>query len=45
MGKGNNRKGNKEIKKPKKEVAKVSATADSGVVKPMSLGEKKGGRA
>ena len=30
MSKGNNQRGNKEIKKPKKEKVKVSATADSG---------------
>ncbi|WP_375259412.1 hypothetical protein [Citreimonas sp.] len=41
MGKGNNRRGNKEVKKPKQEKAKVLATANSGVVKPLSLGDKK----
>ncbi|SDY19544.1 hypothetical protein [Citreimonas salinaria] len=41
MGKGNNRRGNKEVKKPKQEKAKVLATANSGAVKPLSLGEKK----
>lgn len=30
MAKGNNSKGNKEVKKPKKEKPKVSATANSG---------------
>lgn len=29
MGKGNNKRGNKEIKKPKQDKVKVSATADS----------------
>ncbi|WP_299818875.1 hypothetical protein [uncultured Jannaschia sp.] len=41
MGKGNKR-GNKEVKKPKQEKPKVSATANSGAAKPFSLGEKKG---
>ncbi|MEH6401922.1 MAG: hypothetical protein V7750_01025 [Sneathiella sp.] len=30
MAKGNNSKGNKEVKKPKKAKVKISATADSG---------------
>ncbi len=30
MSKGNNKKGNKEAKKPKQEKVKVLATADSG---------------
>ncbi|WP_255415118.1 hypothetical protein [Tropicimonas sp. IMCC34011] len=42
MSKGNNRRGNKEVKKPKQEKPKVLATANSGVAKPISLGEKKG---
>ena len=42
MGKGNNRRGNKEVKKPKQEKPKALATANSGAVKPLSLGEKKG---
>jgi len=42
MGKGNNKRGNKEAKKPKQEKVKVLATANSGAAKPISLGEKKG---
>lgn len=42
MAKGNNRRGNKEAKKPKQEKPKVSATAGAGTAKPLSLGEKKG---
>ena len=42
MGKGNKQRGNKEAKKPKQEKAKVSATANAGAVKPLTLGEKKG---
>ncbi|WP_303048688.1 hypothetical protein [Pseudooceanicola sp. HF7] len=42
MGKGNNKRGNKEAKKPKQEKPKVLATANSGAAKPFSLGEKKG---
>jgi hypothetical protein len=41
MGKGNNKRGNKETKKPKQEKPKVSATANSGLAGPVSLGEKK----
>ena len=41
MGKGNNRRGNKEVKKPKQEKPRILATADSGAAKPVSLGEKK----
>ena len=41
MGKGDNTRGNKEAKKPKKEKPKVLATANSGAAKPLSLGEKK----
>lgn len=42
MGKGDSKRGNKEAKKPKQEKPKVLATANSGAVKPISLGEKKG---
>ena len=41
MGKGNNNRGNKESKKPKKEKAKVSATANSLATKPMLATAKK----
>ncbi len=41
MGKGNNKRGNKEVKKPKQEKPKVLATANSGVATPVSLGAKK----
>lgn len=41
MGKGESKRGNKEAKKPKQEKPKVSATANSGAEKPVSLGEKK----
>ena len=41
MAKGNNKRGNKEAKKPKQEKPKVLATANSGVAKPLSLGAKK----
>ena len=41
MGKGNNKRGNKEAKKPKQEKPNVLATSMSGAVKPVSLGEKK----
>ena len=34
MSKGNNKRGNKEAKKPKKDKVKVSATADSNAGKP-----------
>ena len=44
MGKGDSKRGNKEIKKPKQEKPKVLATANSGAVKPFSLGEKKKGK-
>lgn len=41
MSKGNNNRGNKEAKKPKKEKAKVLATAvSSGAGKPLSVGGK-----
>ena len=42
MGKGDNKRGNREAKKPKQEKPKVLATANSGAAKPLSLGEKKG---
>jgi len=43
MGKGNNRRGNKEAKKPKKEKVKVLATANSFTPKsPVSTTGKKG---
>jgi hypothetical protein len=41
MGKGNNRRGNKEVKKPKQEKSKASATAGTALPAPISLGEKK----
>jgi hypothetical protein len=41
MGKGDNRRGNKEVKKPKQEKPKVLATANSGAAAPVSLGAKK----
>ena len=41
MGKGNNKRGNKEAKKPKQEKPKTPATANFGAAKPVSLGEKK----
>jgi len=40
MAKGNNQRGNREAKKPKKVKEKISATADSGA-KVSSLGKKK----
>jgi hypothetical protein len=45
MGKGNNKRGNKEAKKPKQEKPKASATAGVGIAKPLTLGEKKGKQA
>ncbi|WP_341210999.1 hypothetical protein [uncultured Limimaricola sp.] len=42
MGKGDNKRGNRETKKPKQEKPKVLATANSGATKPLTLGEKKG---
>ncbi len=42
MGKGNNRRGNKEAKKPKQEKQTAPATASAGVLKSVSLGQKKG---
>lgn len=42
MAKGNNKRGNKEAKKPKKEKEKVLATANSFAGKPLaSIGGKK----
>ncbi|MGA9253803.1 MAG: hypothetical protein WBV71_15305 [Roseobacter sp.] len=42
MSKGNNKRGNKEAKKPKQEKPKVSATANSLAGKPeLSIGGKK----
>jgi hypothetical protein len=42
MSKGNHRRGNKEIKKPKQEKQKVSATANSNEAKPaISIAGKK----
>jgi len=41
MGKGDNKRGNKEVKKPKQEKPKVLATANSGAVKPVSIGSAK----
>ena len=42
MGKGDSKRGNKEVKKPKQEKPKTLATANFGAAKPVSLGEKKG---
>ena len=36
MGKGNNQRGNREAKKPKKVKEKVLVTAESGARKPMA---------
>lgn len=41
MGKGNNRRANKEVKKPKQEKAKASATAGTASSSPISLREEK----
>jgi hypothetical protein len=42
MSKGNNKRGNKEVKKPKQEKPKVSATANSLAGKPaLAIGGKK----
>ena len=42
MSKGNNKRGNKEAKKPKQEKAKVSGTAGSSAVKsPLVVAGKK----
>lgn len=41
MGKGDNKRGNKETKKPKAEKAKVLATANSNAGKDLNIGGKK----
>lgn len=42
MGKGNNTRGNKEARKPKKEKPKISATSDSNAGKsPITVAGKK----
>ena len=41
MSKGNNNRGNKEAKKPKKDKQKVFATADSNAGKPLNIGTSK----
>jgi hypothetical protein len=41
MSKGNNKRGNKEVKKPKQEKPKVLATAMSSITKPLNVGGKK----
>ena len=41
MSKGNNKRGNREAKKPKQVKPKVSATADSNASKPLNIGAKK----
>lgn len=41
MGKGNNRRGNKEIKKPKQEKAKAPALLGAGLIKSVLPGQKK----
>ncbi|WP_323037865.1 hypothetical protein [Pararhodobacter sp.] len=41
MGKGDNKRGNKEIKKPKKEIAKTPATANFNAGKETTIGGKK----
>lgn len=41
MGKGDSKRGNKETKKPKKDVVKVVATANSNAGKDLSIGGKK----
>jgi len=41
MGKGDNKRGNKETKKPKKEIKKVPATANSNAGKDLTIGGKK----
>jgi hypothetical protein len=40
MSKGNHRRGNKEVKKPKQEKPKVSATASAATAKPLNVGGK-----
>lgn len=44
MGKGNNSRGNKESKKPKKEKPKISATANSNLGKVSLSGSGKKGK-
>ena len=41
MSKGDNKRGNKEARKPKKVKPKVSATADSNAGKPINIGTSK----
>lgn len=41
MSKGNNRRGNKEVKKPKQEKPKALATATVTATKPLNVGGKK----
>ncbi len=41
MGKGDNKRGNKETKKPKKDVVKVLATANTNAGKDLTIGGKK----
>lgn len=41
MGKGDNKRGNKEIKKPKNEKVKVSATANFNAGKETTIAGKK----
>ena len=42
MGKGNNNKGNKEARKPKKSKEKILATSNTNTVsKELSIGKKK----
>ena len=41
MSKGNNKRGNKEAKKPKQVKPKVSGTADSNAGKPLNIGSGK----
>ena len=44
MSKGNNKRGNKEAKKPKKEKIKISATSNSNLAKSSLLGTDKKGK-
>ncbi|WP_375260845.1 hypothetical protein [Palleronia sp.] len=41
MGKGNNRRGNKEIKKPKQEKPKAPVFAGAGIINSVLPGQKK----
>lgn len=41
MGKGDSQRGNKETKKPKKDVVKVLATANTNAGKDLNIGGKK----